>query len=260
MSRLGGDRSRAPNDVSVVALVNSLGSTSEIWDPVADALATEFRVVRSELPGHGGAPAPSGRYTMSDLAGDIRSTLDRVGIERANVVGVSIGGMIALQLAIESPDRVQRLVLCATSGRLGPRGAWAERAELVLRDGMEAVAAAVAARWITPEFAGTHPGRAARFRAMVADTDPIGYAGCCWAIEDMDLLDGLSFIDTPTLVLHGDRDPAIPIDHGETLARLIPRARLEVIRGGAHLPMLEYPEAVGSSIVQHLTNREATHV
>src|SRR5258705_13918842 len=103
-----------PVDAPVVVLSNSLGTTLEMWDRQREALAG-YRVVRYDERGHGRSPVPAGPSTIADLGGDLVALLDRLEIERASLVGVSLGGMISLWVAAHHPDRVDRLAPCFTS-------------------------------------------------------------------------------------------------------------------------------------------------
>ena len=139
----------------------SLGTAAAMWEPQVAALAEHLRVIRYDHRGHGASPVPPGPYEIEDLGRDVLALLDRLGIERASVGGVSLGGMVAMWLGANAPDRVERLVLCCTSAHLPPASAWAERAAAVREAGTtEVVADAVVARWLTPAFAAAHPGDA----------------------------------------------------------------------------------------------------
>ena len=169
-------------DVSTVLLLGSLGSTLAMWDGQAAALGRRYRVVRADLRGHGRSPAPTGPYGIGDLGADVLALLDRLGVERSHVCGLSLGGMIAMWVASHAPERIGRLVLMCTSARLEPTQAWSDRARMVRAGGMEAVADAVVGRWFTSGFAASHRDLVARMRTMIASTPPEGYAGCCEAI------------------------------------------------------------------------------
>src|SRR5262245_64903972 len=116
-----------PADADVVVLSNSLGSELAMWERQLDALRNH-RVLRYDLRGHGRSPVPDGPSTMADLGGDLVALLDRLEVERASLVGVSIGGMISLWTAAHHPDRVRGLVPSFTSALMGPPEAWRERA------------------------------------------------------------------------------------------------------------------------------------
>jgi 3-oxoadipate enol-lactonase len=219
-----------------------------MWDRQVAPLAEHLRVVRYDLRGHGRSPVPDGPYSLDDLGADAVMLLDHLEIERAYVAGLSLGGMVSMWLAAHAPDRVDRLIPCCTSARLGPPESWAERAALVRRKGTQVVAPSVVERWLTPAYRDAHPEEVGRLRAMIAATPAEGYAGCCAAIEHMDLRGDLSRVRAPTLVISAEQDPATPPEHGELIASLIPGARLEVLEHAAHLANLERPEAFAALV------------
>lgn len=239
-------------DAPALLLINSLGADLSMWDPQVPALAERFRVIRYDARGHGRSPVPPGRYALGDLGRDALDLLDRLGVARAHVCGLSLGGMTAMWLAAHAAPRVDRLVLFCTSALLGPPSGWVERAELVRAGGTGAVAEAVVARWVTPGFAAAHPGEVRRLREMVAATPADGYAGACAAIERMDLRPDLPGIVAPTLVVAGAEDPATPPAHGAAIAAAIPGARLEVVAEAAHLASYEQVETANRLILEAL--------
>jgi len=241
-----------PADAPVVILGNSLGSTLAMWDAVTSRLCDRFRVVRYDLRGHGGSPTPPGPYAIDDLGADLVGLTDRIGADRAHVVGTSIGGMAAMWAAAHAPDRVGRLVVIGSSARLPPAGAWVDRARSVLADGTASVAEQVTPRWVAQAWAEAHPEAMASFRAMFADADPAGYAGCCLAIAGMDLADALPEITASTLVAVGGDDRSTPVEHAQVVAAGIPNARLVTIEGAAHVPALDHPDEVATLITEHL--------
>jgi 3-oxoadipate enol-lactonase len=242
-----------PDDGPVLLLGGSLGTTMDMWDPQVRALSASHRIIRFEHRGHGGSPVPGGPYTMDDLGSDVVTMLDRLNLARVSYCGLSIGGMVGQWLAINAPERIDRLVLLCTAPHLPPPSAWHERAAAVRAAGTpEVVAEAVLGRWFTPEYAATHPDTVARYRAMISGIDADGYAGCCEAIAGMDLRSGLPGITAPTLVVAGRQDPSIPPEHGEAIAAAIPGARLEILDPAAHLASVERADAVNALIAAHL--------
>jgi 3-oxoadipate enol-lactonase/4-carboxymuconolactone decarboxylase len=241
-----------PEDAPPLVLSNSLGANLSMWNPQAVALAQRFRVVRYDTRGHGDSPVPDGPYTLDDLGQDALALLDFLGIERAHWVGLSLGGMTGMWLAINAPERLHRLVLLCTSAKLGPPETWRERAEIVRAQGTEAVADAGVGRWLTERFRRENPDTAAWLRDMIAATPDAGYAACCAVIEHMDLTAGLAGITTPTLAIAGAQDPATPPEHAQAIVSAIPGARLEVLDPAAHLANVEQPNAVSQLIRDHL--------
>lgn len=242
-----------PTDAPVLLLGSSLGTTGAMWEPQLAALAAAFRVVRYDHRGHGGSPVPAGPYTVGELADDVLALADRLGADTFCYAGLSLGGMVGMELAARAPERVDRLVLLCTSALLGPAQSWTARADAVRRGGTAAVADTVVARWFHPDFVAAHPDLLVGYRAMLASTPTEGYAGCCEAIRDMDLTDRLGAVRAPTLVLAGADDPATPPAHGAAIAEGIPGARLVVVDGAAHLANVEQPDRVAELMLAHLT-------
>ncbi|HEX2181963.1 MAG TPA: 3-oxoadipate enol-lactonase [Rubrobacteraceae bacterium] len=241
-----------PEYAPVLVMANSLGTTLRMWDEQASALRERFRVLRYDHRGHGGSPVPPGPYAIEDLGRDALALLEGLGVERFSWCGLSIGGMVGMWLASEAPERVESLVLCCTSARLGPRELWDERIRVARGEGMDALVESVVARWFTPDFFSREPEKVEKASRMLRETDPEGYAGCCAAIREMDLRDRLGQIQAPTLIISAADDPATPPEHGELIRNSIPGAGFEVIPNASHLANMERPEAVNREILAHL--------
>ncbi len=236
-----------------LVFTGSLGTDLTMWEPQAERLKPRFCTLRDDIRGHGRSPVPPGPYSIDDLGSDVLALLDRLGIERASLCGLSIGGMISMWVAAHAPERVDRLVLCCTSAQLGPRDGWIERAATVRAEGVGAIADAVLGRWFTAAFAAAHPDVIERMRGILSSTDREGYASCCEAIADMDLRPDLPSITARTLVIAGADDPATPPEHGRLIADLVPGARFEVISPAAHLATIERPDLTTAMILRFLT-------
>jgi 3-oxoadipate enol-lactonase len=241
-----------PAGAPTVVLSNSLGGTPAMWDDQLPALLERLRVVRYDHRGHGASPVPPGPYELDDLGADVLALLDRLGLERVHWCGLSLGGMVGMWMAIHAPERIDRLVLCCTSAKLGPPEMWADRAATVREHGVDAIADAGIERWLSPAFIEREPEISARIRAMLASTPAEGYAACCGVIERMDQTARLGEIRAPTLVIAAADDPATPPEHGELIASAIPGARLEIVPGARHLATVERPQAMTDLIVGHL--------
>jgi 3-oxoadipate enol-lactonase len=240
-----------------LVFTGSLGTDLTMWQPQADRLKPRFCTLRYDIRGHGRSPVPRGPYSIDDLGSDLVAMLDRLGIERASLCGLSIGGMISMWVAAHAPERVERLVLCCTSAKLEPAESWLERAAIVRENGVEAIADAVLGRWFTPGFASAHPEVIERMRSILIATPREGYAGCCEAIAAMDLTPDLPSIRAPTFVLSAEQDPAIPPEHGRRIASLIPGARFEIVSPAAHLATIERPDLTTAMILRFMSDEEA---
>jgi len=241
-----------PPGAPVLVLGNSLGTSAAVWDRQVPQFREHFRLLRFELPGHGGSVPPAGTYTIGGLGAGVLALLDSLGVERAGYCGISLGGMIGMWLASHAPGRVAALGLVCTSAHLPPASGWLARADQVRAAGMASISGAVLSRWFTPQYAAQAPAVVDAFRAEFERTDPDGYAGCCAAIAAMDQRARLPAIVAPTLVLAGADDPATPPEHGEVIAHGIPGARLEVIPGAAHLAAVSASQRVTSALIEHL--------
>lgn len=240
-----------------VVFSNSLGSTHRMWDPQLAAFEEHYRVVRYDTRGHGQSPVPEGPYTIDDLADDLVALLDTLGIERAHLVGLSLGGMTAMRVAARHPERVVRLALLCTATHLPPTSGWTERAATVRAHGTGAVAESVVARWFTPEFCTAHPDRRSAYEQMVAATPAEGYAASCEAIAALDLRDDLTRITAPTLAIAGTDDPATPPDRLAEIAAGLPDARLVQIAQAAHLANVEQSAAITPTLLDHLETEQS---
>jgi 3-oxoadipate enol-lactonase len=213
--------------MSTVVLCGSLGSTAAMWEPQLPVLA-DRDVLVVEHPGHGAAPV----VDVTGVAGLAARTLKQVGDERFAFVGLSLGGAIGMQLALDVPEQVEKLVLACTSARFGNPQQWLDRAATVRGDGLEAIVDVVLARW----FVGRPEPR---WREMLLSVEPEGYARCCEALAAWDARDALARIGAPTLAIAGEADPSTPPAYLRELADRIPGARLEVLQDAAHLANIE---------------------
>jgi len=239
-------------DRPVVVMSNSLATTTRIWDAQMPALLRDHAVIRYDHPGHGSSPRTGRRCTVADLAHDVIALLDRLGVRRFSFCGVSVGGMVGLQVASGFPERVRRLAVCSTSARLDAAGFWNERAAVVERDGLDAIADAAIGRWFTPAFARSHTDVVSWAGSMFRSTDPSSYARLAELLADLDLTGALGEIRAPTLIIAGLDDVAIPPAHADVIAAAIPRSTVMLVRGAAHLVSVEQPGVVADALVRHL--------
>ncbi|MFF2848667.1 3-oxoadipate enol-lactonase [Streptomyces sp. NPDC058001] len=240
-------RAEGPATAPPLILGPSLGTSLALWDAVAPELSTRHRVIRWDLPGHGGSPAEliGPGATVADLAELVLTLADALGIDRFSYAGVSLGGAVGLHLAVRHPERVERLAVLCSSAHFGAPEPWRERAALVRREGTGPVAETASARWFTPGF--TVP-------ALVEDNrraDPEAYAACCDALAAFDIRDALPTIVAPTLLVAGREDPATPPAHLREIADAVPGATLTELAGASHLAPAERPGAVLAALRGH---------
>jgi pimeloyl-ACP methyl ester carboxylesterase len=227
-----------------VLLVHGLGYGRWGWEPVADSLADDFRVVLHDNRGIGESDVPPGPYTVGQLAEDAVAVLDAAGVGRSHVVGTSLGGMVAQELAISFPERVERLVLaCTTPGGLASYPMPQQTVELMLSAGRlprEVALRRFVENALSPGATAELVDRIVAMR-LAQPLDPAGWEAQAAAGATFDALERLGRIEAPTLVVTGTEDVVVDPRNSELLAERIPGARLERVPGG-HLFFWEDPQ------------------
>ncbi|MFE8940845.1 alpha/beta fold hydrolase [Streptomyces sp. NPDC007872] len=237
-------------DAPVLVLGPSLGTTFHMWDRQIPELARDWRIVRFDLPGHGGAPAqPFG--SVAELGDRLLATLDALGIQRFGYAGCSLGGAVGLDLALRAPHRVASLALVATSPRFGTADEFRQRGVIVRANGLEPMARTAPEQWFTPLFAGAQPAIVDWAVQMVRTTDPACYIAACEALAVFDVREALGRIGVPALVLVGSEDQVTGPAEARTLVAGIADARLAVVPGASHLAPVEQPAAVTDLLLDH---------
>jgi 3-oxoadipate enol-lactonase len=220
-------------------LIQGLGYARWGWEPVVEPLSRSFEVLIFDNRGIGESEVPPGPYTIAEMAADAVQVLDEAGVERAHVVGTSLGGMIAQELALSRPERVSKLVLaCTTPGGADAYPMPQRTVDLMLA---RATLREFTENALTPAVL---PDVVDRILAHRERTDQ-GYDA--WAAQaaagaGFDASGRLGALEAPTLVQHGDGDVVVDPRNGQLLAELIPGARLSVYEGGGHLFFWQEPE------------------
>ena len=183
-----------------------------MWDELTDALKPRYRVLRYDARGHGGSAAPEGDYTLDQLVADAVGILDRLDVRQAHFAGLSMGGMIALGLLLDHPQRVKSAVIADSRHTTTPAftEAWLTRAEEVRKGGIEAIVGSTVTRWSSAGLAERNPAAVARMERMIRNTSALGYRGCAAALARLNYGHRLSEIETPTLILCGSEDHGAP--------------------------------------------------
>jgi 3-oxoadipate enol-lactonase/4-carboxymuconolactone decarboxylase len=237
-----------PEEAPPVLLLHSIGTGLHVWDPQAAALAKRYRVIRPDLRGHGASGVPAYPYDMAMLARDAAAVLDALGLDRAHVAGLSIGGRIAMQMAADHPGRVASLLLLDTALEFPPAELWQERIDKVRAEGTVALVEAIMPRWVVDPATPSAQG----LRRMLLNTDREGYAAAAAALRDARAADVAGRIAAPTTVVVGDKDIPSPPEAAQRIVDGIPGSRLVVIPGAAHIPTLEFPAPVTAAMLAHL--------
>ncbi|MBX6426238.1 MAG: 3-oxoadipate enol-lactonase [Variibacter sp.] len=243
-----------PENAPALMLSNSLGTTLHMWDAQVPAFTQHFRLIRYDRRGHGQSDVPAGPYTMERLGRDALAVLDALGIEKTHWCGLSMGGMVGMWLGAHAPERIGRLVLSNTAARFPSPDPWNERIKIATARGMAPLAEPSLERWFTKSFRERAPEKTKPVLDMLLATAPEGYAGCCYAIRDMDLSESIRRITAPTLVIAGRHDPATTVEAAEFIQSRIPGAKLTVL-DAAHISNIEQPEAYNAAVLEHLLAR-----
>lgn len=247
---LQGDGDKAP-----VLLAHPLGLNEAIWQHLAGRLAAlGHPTLRYDLRGHGRSAVPSGPWGLADLADDAARLVREWGRGPVVMLGLSLGGLVAQQLAATQPDLLRGLVLahCDSHYPEAARSVFTSRIEAVRSQGMAAIADAVLARYLTPTLRTARPEVEVLLRGTLLAQDPVGYALACAAVRDADLRGKLADWAGPTLVIGGTQDGGVPPERLAALAVSIPQARLCMLDGASHLGPVECPEAFESALVDFL--------
>ncbi|MGW1548403.1 alpha/beta fold hydrolase [Streptomyces sp. NPDC002346] len=248
---------RGPSGGLPVVLIHGHPFDRTMWAPQAEALERAgYRVIASDLRGYGESAVVPGRTLLADFADDMAALLDHLGVERAVVGGLSMGGQIAMEFHRLHRNRVSALVLADTSpvSETDDGKAFRNRlADRLLGEGMAGYADEVIDRMIAPYNVTALPGVAAQVLAMMRTTAPEGAAAALRGrAERPDYRESLAGAEVPVLLVFGADDTYTPVADGEALHRMIPDSALVVVDRAAHLPNLEQPERFNAALLRFL--------
>jgi 3-oxoadipate enol-lactonase len=249
-------RVEGPSSAQVLLFSNSLATDLSMWDEQAAYFSRKYQVVRYDGRGHGESQSTPPPYSLSTLVEDVRSLLDGLGMGAAHFVGLSLGGMVGQLFAARYPQRLLSVVLCDTAARMR-REVWEERIAAVRSNGIDPQVEPSLERWFTKPFRDKNPQVIDRFRKMIRSTSRDGYVGSATAIMEMDSLNQLSRIATPTLVVVGRHDASTPVSDAELINQKIAGSQLAVIEDAAHLPNIEQSMKFNEMLDEFLQQQSA---
>ena len=237
---------------ALLVLLPSLGTTAELWEGVSARLSAAGdapRILHVDLPGHGASPAAREPFTVAELAEAVLRLVGDVGGGAFHVAGDSLGGAVALELAIAVPERVLSLSIFCSGARIGTAEAWAERAAQVRASGTASVVAGSAVRWFAPGYLDAHPdGPGGHALKTLIDVDDESYALCCEALATFDRRDDTGSVRAPALIVAGAHDAVTTPALMRELAHSLPEARFVELAHAGHLIPLEDPAETAALI------------
>ena len=242
-----------------VTLAHPLAGDLGLWAPQVAELRSRYRLLRYDVRGHGASSAVAAPYTLADLASEAAGLLDALGITRTHWVGLSMGGMIAQQLALQRPRLLDRIILADSTARRPPGAAelWGERIRQAREQGMAALAGPTLQRWFTGPFCAANPAVLAWVGDVIARTSVEGYSGCCAAIAEIDFLDRLKEIKAEALIMAGEHDHSTPPAMSEQMSQHWPGSVWCTIPDAAHLANIEQPEFFNERMLRFLAGGRA---
>lgn len=239
-----------------IVLMNSLAADTRMWRlQVPLLLAAGYSTLRFDYRGHGGSPAAAGPYSLPMFVADMRAVIAGAGVTRPHLVGLSLGGMLVMHAALETPAAWRSATVISALADMPPPAdrIWAERAVEVRRLGVQSVVAGSLERWFTPAFKAQSPAVFEEVGAMIAATDVEAYAACIEGIvKQVDLLRRLPDLRAPCHFIVGAEDLASTPARMREMAAKVPGARITEMPMAAHLPTLERPQAVFDALLSHI--------
>ena len=239
-----------------VALIHGFGLNRGMWQWQLPALVPHFGVLTYDLFGHGESAPPDGTPDLAMFSGQLLRLMDRCGIERAAVVGFSLGGMIARRFALDHPDRLSALVILNSAHDRTPaeRDAVRARVRHTREHGPSANVDSALERWFTPAFRAGSPELIALIRRWITSNDPAVFPRIYEVLAegDAEIVRGLERIGCPTLVMTGEDDPGNTPAMSSAMAGLIPGARLVILPGLRHMALAESPSSVSDPLCAFL--------
>ena len=242
-----------PEGAPWLTCLHALATDLHLWDSLLPVLSLNNRVLRIDLCGHGSSTIGSAPYTIEGLADDVVAVWNALRVDRSAVLGLSLGGMIGISLALSEPDRVSALIAadCRADAPPAFQAMFDARDKALADAGMAGVEALTLPSWISPETLAEQPRVVAALRAVIRGTRPKAYLAATAALRTLALKPRLAQVSAPSLFLVGALDGPHPAAMRE-MANAIPGAHFVEIPGAAHLAHLDRPDAFAKAVTQFL--------
>ncbi|MFT4561330.1 MAG: 3-oxoadipate enol-lactonase [Gammaproteobacteria bacterium] len=242
-----------PSDAPAIIFSNSLGANISMWQLQADHFKSDFRIIRYDHRGHGRSEVTAGPYSFEQLCNDAVALMDALNIERAHFVGLSMGGMTALGLAIDHPDRLLSICSANCVATIPADGlkVWDERIAAISASGLEPIIEGTLQRWFTEPTILARPEEMAEVRTMIATSPVEGYLGCCGALKKLNYLERLGQIDLPTLFISGTHDQGAPAAAMRDMHQRV-AGSVYVELNAAHVSNIERPKEFNQALSDFL--------
>ena len=252
MSLVEGTHLRATGAGAPLVLIHGVGIDLEIWEPLAPRLQPGRRLIRYDMRGHGLSAKPPGPYGLDDFVAQLDRLATALGLDRFDLAGFSMGGLVAEAFTARFPARVRCLGLLHTvhDRSAAERAAIAGRLAQVEAGDLDTSLAAALERWLTPAFRAAHPDAVAAIERRLRTNDRAAYLASyrVFATADAEVLAVIDRIRCPTLVLTAEHDTGSTPAMARALAARLPGATLTILPGLRHLSLLEAPELVASTL------------
>lgn len=226
-----------------LVFINSLGSDLRIWGEVIENVFSTYNILVFDKPGHGLTQAVSSNYRIQDYAYDLKELLRVLGINKIYLIGISIGGLIAMKFTLLYPSIVEKLVVSNTAAKIGSDEMWKDRILHLTETGLPANAKPIVSRWFSESYLTQNVYAESTYSNMLIGTDLPSYLVACEALMQEDLRDEIASISVPTLCIGSDKDVATPPEDLFELEQAIYSASYKQIDQTAHLPCIEKPLA-----------------
>ena len=243
-------------DLPKIIFSNSLGSDLRMWNPQVEAMKDKYCIIRYDKRGHGKSSPAQGPYSFDMLENDVIKIMDNLEVEKANFVGLSMGGMTSLGLALKHQNRFDKFVCCAARADMPPpmQDGWNQRIAVVKESDTAGVVNGSLERWFSEKFTNdpANTDIINLSKDMITNTSKEGYIGSCEAIKKLDYLKELSTINREILYISGEIDMGAPAMAMEEMHHLTPYSKYECISGAAHILNIECAEEVNNIILEFL--------